>query len=175
MNFFNSASFVLFTALTTQALAETPEGMHLRSLTYNGVGCPAPSDNVGFHWDEDGGLILNLPNMLADWGPGIAKMESRKNCVVTLDIAVPDGWQYALKGWDAKGFAQLDAGLKAEVGILHLFEGGPMARKIHTFQGPMKDVFIIQDRAAISALQWSRCDRPQKLQVRDLLYVISIN
>jgi hypothetical protein len=172
------ASAALFAAfLTTQALAidpapvepiaTVPENVKIRSIQYNGNGCPSMTPDI-LGSNESGGhqLALSIPPMIAEWGPGISKVESRKSCVISLDLDVPEGWQYALSTFETRGFADLDAGIKGEITLTNFFEGSASSqRHVMHFQGPYTSDFGIKESLPFTTQQWSRCDVSRKLNI----------
>jgi hypothetical protein len=171
MKFINKASVLLLSLLAQKALAVTPEGVSLRAFTYHGTGCPF---NYGMDavFDESGQLVLRLPNMLAEWAPDFPKVHSRKNCVITLDLTVPSGWQYALEEFETSGYVALEAGLRAEVGVHYFFEGSPSQRLMGSYQGPLEDSFVMREFQSISGMQWSSCATSKKLNLNTMIRVL---
>ncbi|HET9240335.1 MAG TPA: DUF4360 domain-containing protein [Oligoflexus sp.] len=165
-------TLVFFTLIATHGLQAAPEGAYLRSVVASGSGCPASSPELGVVLDQDE-LVMMLPSMLVEWGPGLAKVLSRKNCVITLDVAVPQGWQYSLGSWENSGFVKLDAGLRAEVGLQYFFEGGTGQRLSQIFQGPVESDFRFRDVFSIAAQSWSTCAAPRKLNINTLVRIQS--
>lgn len=165
-----SGSLVFFALITTQGLQAAPEGAYLRSVVASGSGCPASSPGLGMVLDKDE-LVMTLPSMVVEWGPKLAKALSRLNCVITVDVAVPQGWQYSLMSWENSGFVKLDEGLRAEVGLQYFFEAGAGQRLSQTFQGPLERDFHIHDFISIAAQSWSSCIAPKKLNLNTLVRI----
>ena len=163
-------SLVIFALSLTQSGMAAPEGVSLRSVVFTGSGCPAASSEPGAVLDEDAGLVLTLPSILVEWGPSVAKVLSRKNCIITLDMALPEGWQYSLGGMENNGYVKLDQGLRAVLTTQYFFEGGVGQRLAQTFEGPVENDFRIRDvlpnrmvRLRCSRLPFIGLERPSRL------------
>lgn len=165
-------SLVFFALISAQGLQAAPEGAYLRSVVASGSGCPASSPELGVVLDKDE-LVMTLPSMIVEWGPTLAKALSRKNCVITLDVAVPQGWQYSLISWENSGFVKLDESLRAEVGLQYFFEGAAGKKLSQTFQGPFESDFHVRDFISIAAQSWSSCAAPRKLNFNTLVRIQS--
>lgn len=168
-------SLVIFALSLTNSVMAAPEGVSLRSVGFAGSGCPASSSELGAVLDQEAGLVLTLPSMLIEWGPSVAKVLSRKNCIITLDVAVPEGWQYSLGTVENRGYVKLDAGLRAELVTQHFFEGGPGQRMAQTFEGPVEKDFWIRDVLPIGSQIWSNCALSRRLSINTLLRILPLS
>ncbi len=175
MNGIKKASVLLLLASSGKVMAVAPEGVGIRSFIYNGTGCPLQSAEIHLAQDDRGSLVLSLPNMLAEWGPNHPKVYSRQNCVMTVDLVVPEGWQYSLNAWEAIGTVYLDSGLRAEVSFQYFFEGSSGQKLVHNWDGPENLDFTIRDYVPMESRQWSSCGAPRKFNMNTKVRVMPVN
>ncbi len=175
MNGIKKASVLLLLASSGKVMAVAPEGVGIRSFTYNGIGCPPRSAEMHLAPDDHGSMLLSLPNMLAEWGPNHPKVYSRQNCVITVDLAVPEGWQYSLDAWEAIGTVYLDSGLRAEVSLQYFLDGSSVQKLVHSWDGPESLDFTIRDYVPMESRQWSSCGAPHKLNMNTRIRVMPVN
>ena len=92
--------------------APNPGEVYIQDITYNGSGCPigTVAENVS---DDNQAFTLTFSDYIAEAGPGVSIRDGRRNCQVTLDLHVPQGWQFSLASFDYRGYVFLDEGMQA--------------------------------------------------------------
>ncbi|HYX36533.1 MAG TPA: DUF4360 domain-containing protein [Oligoflexus sp.] len=177
MNRITQGTFAWLTVLlTSQALAsepaptdpapDQPTAVHLRSVTYNGIGCPPGNADFQATYDPMGhGLKMTMTQIVAEWGAGISLAQSRRNCTLSIDLGGTEGWQYALSRFKTSGFVDLDPGVNSEIKLYSFFDGSPSQSVSRVYKGPIRTEFEAQDVWPLTTLQWSNCETPRKLNV----------
>lgn len=126
MRFFIT-SLTLFTLFLGVFCAPLPDGteldlgdgappadqVYVKSLTYGGTGCPPDTVRGGYTSLGMNTLSLIFDNYVASIGPGIKISESRKNCLLQVNLKYPPGWILALYSTTYRGFLQLDPRVEA--------------------------------------------------------------
>jgi len=133
-------------------------------VTANGSGCkpettkvvPAP-DNTAF--------TVTYNDYIVETGPSTPSLV-RKNCQITLDVHVPQGFTYAISKVDYRGFASLAAGASAIERANYYFQGqSQTVYSSHTFNGPLGDDWQTTDEVQIAALVWAPCGALRNLNI----------
>ncbi len=148
------------------AAADVPEEVNLGGLTAGGTGCPAGSVSVNIN-DTYGELSFVMDQFVVQVGSGASIGDSRKFCQISLDLAAPAGWQYALTGMTVRGFAELDAGVVATVQAQTYFSGQTETASIEDqIVGPESSAYEFNAEWAPEELSWSPCGASRALNVK---------
>ena len=109
-----AASVSLLAGLSSTASASVPSGdVYIKKISYNGSGCPRNSVNKNVSSDKKA-FTLTFSEYIAEAGPGLSLRDGRKNCQVTVDLKVPQGWQFSIGTFDYRGFVYLEnSGIRA--------------------------------------------------------------
>jgi hypothetical protein len=159
-----AASFLITSlALAPAALGQAPEGVRIRGVSYAGTACPAGT--VAAHVAPDGqALVLHLEAASVQIGQLTIPRGARKNCQLLLDVEHPLDWSFALDGYQWRGYADLDAGVRLTSTIAAYYGGAPTTTRLTAvLDGPVQsDVELNPDdpRAPSSPqteLVWSPC------------------
>ncbi len=150
----------------TEGFADpSPDQMHIKKLTYGGTGCPAGSVAVDIASDATA-FTLIFDQFLAQIGPGVPAIESRKNCQVNLLLHVPHGFTYAITSVDYRGYANLAPGAQGMQKASYYFQGqAPTASAETIFRGPYEQDWQLRDRVSTAALVWSPCGVERSMNV----------
>jgi hypothetical protein len=157
-------------SLGGSALAdETPDPsqVYVKGLSHGGSGCPQGS--VGSYISEDGKVFtLSFDAFTASQHRGSDPAEARKFCNITVELNIPQGWQFTLGQVDFRGYANIDAGVKGVVQSHYRFSGGGTAnRPFRTeFHGPVSTDYLKQDIIGIQSLVWSACGVSRALNIK---------
>ncbi len=155
---------------------ETPSEpqLELRSLRYGGSGCPVGSINTSTGAElANGRLSIHWDEFMVELGPDTPLSGARKNCVISFDLAVPEGYQYALSEYKYRGFAALDPGVSSDVSISSYFEGGKSFPYSFRWTGPQESDFVISDFIGIDKKIWSPCGLKRAFNTNIALRLIS--
>jgi len=146
-----------------------PGAVTINRLTYNGTGCPLGTLAVNVSEDR-GALTTTFTELVAESGPGISLSAGRKNCVISMTLGVPAGWQYTLGSAYLRGFVALDAGVREPFSTSAFFAGaGATARFQNIKNGPYEGDLVASDPTAFAGLPWSPCN-----QAREVLFNTSV-
>ena len=96
----------------------------IKDITANGSGCPLGTVAQNISEDKQA-FTLTFSEFVAETGPDTLSSQARKNCVVTLTLKVPVGWQYSVGSFNYRGFMGLDEGIKATHSTTYFFQGQP--------------------------------------------------
>jgi hypothetical protein len=135
----SSVVFAAVSALLSNAASA--QQVSIAGFVSGGSGCPG--DTVR------GLLTSSLPGTLpdtltllfdayiAEQGPGIASIERRKNCNITIDLAVPQGFSFSLVEAEYRGFADLPTGVKGVQSTTYSFPFSNSATFQTVLNGPL--------------------------------------
>lgn len=100
-----------------------PSGVFVKDIKYNGSGCPSGSVTSQFS-DNRKIFTVTFNKYEANIGPNVQlRSDARKNCQLNLKLNYPSGFQYSVIGFVTRGYADIDAGVTAEVGSIYYFSG----------------------------------------------------
>jgi hypothetical protein len=119
---------------------------------------------------------LTFSEFVAEAGPGISLSAGRKNCVATLVLDIPSGWQYSITSFFYRGFMALDKGIQAEHSASYFLEG---QGKTGTFTaknfGPYENDYVYNDKVGIASAVWSPCGVERALNINTAIRVSNTN
>jgi hypothetical protein len=146
-------------------LGPDPTEIYVQAITYDGSGCPPETVDVSLN-PERTEFTLAFDQFAATKGPGVPPSEALKQCQVTLDLKVPQGWQYSVATIEYRGSMQLPRKMKAEQRTTYYFEGdGELASAESLFKGPVTRDYLIRDTLPYSTVVWSSCDKVRPLTI----------
>jgi hypothetical protein len=147
------------------------EPITIENIQYNGTGCPfgTVAQNVS---DDKQAFTLTFSEFYAEAGPGISLTQGRKNCVATVKLHIPAGWQYSVADFYYRGFMQLDEGIKSEHSVDYFFEGqGNTSTFASTMEGPYENDYVYSDKVGIGSSLWSPCGVSRALNINTKIRV----
>jgi hypothetical protein len=163
---------------STSVFARGPvpsEPIRIKKIQYNGSGCPigTVAQNVSPAKDS---FTLTFSDFVAESGPGIPLSQGRKNCIMTLVLDVPSGWQYSIADFYYRGFMDLDRGIRAEHAASYFFEGqGQTGRFASQKLGPYEADYVYKDQIGLSSAVWSPCSAERALNINASIRVDNTN
>ncbi|HYX37792.1 MAG TPA: DUF4360 domain-containing protein [Oligoflexus sp.] len=143
----------------------------IENIQYNGTGCPlgTVAQNVS---DDKQAFTLTFSEFFAEAGPGISLAQGRKNCIATVTLHIPSGWQYSVANFYYRGFMQLDEGIKADHSVDYSFEGqGRTSRFASVTTGPFENDYVYSDSVGIESNVWSPCGVSRALNLNTKIRV----
>jgi len=149
------------------ALAQRPDPhqVFVRNLTFAGSGCPAGTVAANVSADASAFSLL-FDSFIAEAGPGVSMMESRKACTINLDLAVPQGWSYAVSSVETRGFASLDSGTTATQMNRYYFQGSTQTATFRSdLRGPLNRDYSVVDQLGLNSQVWSPCGASRSLNL----------
>jgi len=151
--------------------ADVPDSrlIQVRGINVIGSGCPLnefnePSAAVNISEDAQA-FTVAFDRYVAEQGPGIALSESRKNCNLTIDLHIPQGWQYSIFNVTYQGFTNLDPGLQALLRTQYRFQGGRAVILSDSLRGPAARDYSIEHKLGVESLVWSNCNERKSLNI----------
>ncbi|WP_176736789.1 DUF4360 domain-containing protein [Oligoflexus tunisiensis] len=151
------------------------EPITIENIQYNGSGCPfgTVAQNVS---DDKQAFTLTFSEFFAEAGPDVSLAQGRKNCIATVTLHIPAGWQYSVADFYYRGFMQLDEGIKAEHSVDYSFEGqGRTSRFESIMNGPYESDYVYSDSVGISSTVWSPCGVSRALNLNTKIRVSNSN
>jgi uncharacterized protein YraI len=133
--------------------------------TVNGSGCPAGTaivtvspDNTGFH--------ISYRSYRARVGGSSTIVDSRKNCQLSLEVHVPQGFTFAIAQAEYGGRASIADGVSGLERANYYFQGSPDNNYVdHLFDGPFSGPWHTSDQTAVGELVFAPCGVSRILNV----------
>lgn len=153
---------------------EVPAAQPLPDITVemvdlNGTGCPPGTTAVAVSPDETA-FTVTYSAYMAQVGVGAGAADFRKNCGVTVDVNVPEGFTYAIVSADYRGYAFLANGASGLHRANYYFQG--MEEDVftqETFRGPMDDFWQVTEEAEFPV--FAPCGGTRHLEINTELRV----
>lgn len=151
------------------------DDIEIENIIYNGSGCPfgTVAENVS---PDKQAFTITFSDFIAEAGPGLPLSSGRRNCQLTIDLTIPQGWQFSISSFDYRGFAFLDLGVHARYTTNYYFqaESGstPFSRNLY---GEFDDLFQFRENFPIETVVWSPCGITRALNVNTSVFVRNTN
>lgn len=159
-----AAALVAITAYAAPSSASSqaeptsaPPG-EVRIQTINGSGCPAGSASVRMN-SGNTSFDVSYSDFVVLSGGQAAPTEFRKNCQLSLRVDAPEGYRYAIRSVEYRGFAHLDDDARGLMQAGYYFQGSSDTDyRSKEFYGPFTDTWTVTHEGGLA---WSKCgDRP---------------
>ncbi|MEV4437025.1 DUF4360 domain-containing protein [Streptomyces sp. NPDC049555] len=148
-----------------------PDKIVIDVVAVNGSGCPAGSANVNVSPDNTA-FTVSYSNYVAQVGVGAKPTDFRKNCQLSLNVHVPQGFTYAVARADYRGFAHLEKGATGLERASYYFQGMQQTSYVnHPFTGPLNDNWQTSDTTDIDALVYAPCGALRNFNINTELRV----
>ncbi|HYD49944.1 MAG TPA: DUF4360 domain-containing protein [Terriglobales bacterium] len=148
-----------------RGLAPDPNEVYIQSINYGGTGCPSGSVGTSFSNDRSS-FTLIFDQFVASSGPSVPLTESRKICLLFINLRIPQGWSYSVSTLDFRGYVSLPKGVTAEQKSTYYFEGEPRPGSASSrFSGPVAKDYLTRDQLGLNTLQWFGCGGARPLIV----------
>jgi hypothetical protein len=142
--------------------------------TVNGSGCPAGTATVAASSDNSF-FRVSYADYVARGSVGGAGTDSRKNCQLSLEVRVPNGYTYSISEARYRGKAHLASGVTGLQVANYYFQGSSSTVSLsHSFDGPYDGEWQTRDVAGSSglgALGFSPCGGRRNLNINTELRV----
>jgi hypothetical protein len=149
---------LLLTAFGQTAYAQLvpPAGtVRITNLQAVGSGCP-PGSAVASVSPDRQSFTIAYSQYTAEVGPGVPRIEARKNCGVILNVQYPVGFTISIVSVDYRGFADLDDDTVGTVAGQYFFMGQfPQVEFEEPIFGPAFDNYEIRDLFLTGVFQLS--------------------
>ncbi len=158
-------SLLASSSLFARSAVVPQEPVLIKKIQYNGSGCPLGTVAQNIAPSKDS-FTLSFSEFVAETGPGIPLSASRKNCILTLVLDVPAGWQYSIADFYYRGFMDLDRTIRAEHSASYFFEGQGQTGRFGTRQmGPYASDYVYTDQIGLASAVWSPCNVQRALNI----------
>lgn len=163
-------------AASTAALANTKpsEGLQIKEIIYNGSGCPIGSvaENVSAAKDA---FTLTFSEFYAEVYEGSRPSEQTKNCILTLVLDVPRGWQFSIADFYYRGFMDLDPYVNATHSTTYFFQGQGRQGSFESLKEGrnygFNGEYVYRDRIGLESNVWSVCNVERSLNINTRIRV----
>jgi hypothetical protein len=137
---------------------------------YGGTGCPDGSASVTLSPDEKS-LSIIFDEYYVEAGGETNKSLARKSCNIAIPVHVPQGLSVSILKIDYRGYNNIPSGAKTTFNVEYFFAGakGPTFSK--SFNGPLDDDYLINNKLQASALVWSACGADVNLRTNSSIRV----
>ncbi|MGH3240292.1 MAG: DUF4360 domain-containing protein [Spirillospora sp.] len=144
-----------FSPASAAPTPRAPQEPTYEIATVNGSGCPPGSVTVT---PEATGFSVMYTRFTAKVGGTATPTDFRKNCQIALNVTVPEGMTYAVKGVDHRGYAELGPATTGQLKSSFYFSGHAQTG-MHTkdIPGPDGNYWLLSYRVPPADLQWIRC------------------
>jgi hypothetical protein len=134
----------------------SPNDVWIESVNAFGIGCPGPgSTQVDIASSKQSFIIIFKDMLLTN--PGGAPIKTT-NCVASVKLHIPGGWQVSVATINTRGYAFLESGMKARNTTNYFFAGDPVGYAAHTeLQGPYDGLYTFTDQVPFQSVVWSPC------------------
>ncbi|PRQ02217.1 hypothetical protein ENSA5_25520 [Enhygromyxa salina] len=132
--------------------------VYIEGIVANGAGCPVgnPGTVTTQISPDKKSFIVIFRDMLLENPPG--PPVKTLNCLASIKLHVPGGWQVSVATVNTRGYAFLEQGLKARQTSSYFFAGDPVGFSAHTqLKGPYDDLYVFSDKVPFQSLVWSKC------------------
>lgn len=150
-----------------------PEHMTIDVVSANGSGCPIGTADVTVSPDNKA-FTVAYSHFIAQVGPEAKATDFRKQCQISLNVQVPEGYTYAVASADYRGYARLEKGASASETAYYYFQGeSHTTRSRHQFDGFMDKDWQISDKVEIQSMSWLPCGERRYLNINTELRVLA--
>lgn len=158
--------------VVTEVEVTPPSGnVEIELVMANGSGCPIGTSAVAGSPDNTA-FTVTYSQYLAQAGVGAAPTDFRKNCQLTVNVHVPQGFSYAISKVDYRGFADLAPGASAMQRANYYFQGSSANEfSTHNISGPYSGYWQTTDFNDEANLVFSRCGEERLLNINTELRV----
>ncbi|MFH8788584.1 DUF4360 domain-containing protein [Streptomyces roseoverticillatus] len=148
-----------------------PDRIVIDVVSVNGSGCPAGTANVSVSPDNQA-FTVTYSSYTAQVGVGAKPIDFRKNCQLSLNVHVPQGFTYAVARADYRGFAHLEKGAAGLERANYYFQGMQQTTYVnHHFTGPLHDNWQASDTTDLDAVVYAPCGAVRYLNINTELRV----
>jgi hypothetical protein len=113
---------------------------------------------------------------LAETRPGLKPNEGRKNCQITVNLSIPEGWRFAVAGFDYRGYIKLDEGIEALHSTKYYVQGDERETVVsNSKKGPEDNAFFYQQQVKIADKVWSFCGKERAMNINMAMRVWNTN
>jgi hypothetical protein len=130
-----------------------------------GSGCPSRHAEAALN-AANTDLMLDYEPFAALATPGASPTDARRNCQVSLTVAVPDGYTFAIQRTTHEGYANLADGATGTQRTSWYWQGTSQTGSLsHVYGGPYGGSFRATDELGVAALVWRPCGSTRNLNI----------
>lgn len=153
-----------------EAAAPKTGTVQILSIKAAGTGCADPSTFSTNISPDNQAFTVTFSEFVAELGAGMPLSAGRKNCSITLDLQVPNGWQYSIATFNYRGFMDIGEGVQAEHVTKYFFQGQTNPGEFKALEmGPLSKDFVYTDKVGLTSTYipsvWSPCNARRALTI----------
>jgi hypothetical protein len=158
--------------------ARSAANIAVASMAASGAGCPKGSWSVD-RVPEGNAFTISFNSYVIEAPPTTTPTTKSLSCIFNIQLRTPKNLSYAVTHIQYFGYANLSAGMRANLVANYLFTGGgrPVVQDFrHDFPVPSEGSYAVNDQITRrgTSLSWAPCDITNNLQVRTRLTIDSI-
>lgn len=148
-----------------------PEHMTIDVVSANGSGCPKGTAVVNVSPDNKA-FTVAYSHFIAQVGPEAKSTDYRKQCQLSLDVHVPEGYTYAVASADYRGYARLEPEAIATSTAYYYFQGeSHTTSSRYQFSGLLDDDWHVNDKVEVQSMSYLPCGEKRYLNINTELKV----
>jgi len=176
----SSAAFATGTTDPTAPAAPVVEGpipgtVQIKKITAAGTGCADASTYSTNISPDNQAFTVTFSDFIAEVGQGLPLSAGRKNCSLTLDLQIPNGWQFSIATFNYRGFMDLGPKVQAEHTTTYFFQGQPSGSFQAKEVGPKSKDFVYTEKLGLTSVYipsvWSPCNISRALTINPSIRV----
>lgn len=158
--------FLLVIMATEMTLGQTPvvpEHARIQGVQTSGSGCEATQTSVSLSPDllDLSVLFSNYTLELGAGTPAPMAPQQQKNCLINVDIEVPEGWALSIQSVDYRGYAHLPVGASAKHQFSYHAQGMPPAHlREAPLAGPLDQEYFFRLEQPAQERPFTPCGPP---------------
>jgi hypothetical protein len=157
--------------VAAEAASAPTEKITVEVAAANGSGCPAGTTTVSAAADNTS-FTVAYTDYLVQVGGGASPVDFRKNCQLSVQVNIPQGFTYAIARADYRGYASLAAGATGLQQAAYYFQGeSQTAYKVHPLTGPFTGNWQTTDVTDVAALVYAPCGAQRIVNINTELRV----
>lgn len=157
--------------LAAAEAAAPPEGAAITSVVANGSGC-RQGDGVTASWTDASQLKVTYGKLAASVGGSSGPLDFRRNCQLSVQLEIPDGYAVALSSSTSLLYADVAGGATATHSAIADWGGMPVQNTwSRAVKGPFEDSVASSWNPDPSSLIFSSCDSRRVLSINQMLRV----
>jgi hypothetical protein len=156
----------------------TDQSVHITDLNFNGTGCRnGGSDATGRLYDTNNDGLPDqfevlFSTYIAEQGPDVSPAQRRKNCNMTVQLFLPQGFQFSIANVLYLGFADLPGGVSGTQRSEYEFINLSNRVRLQTLiNGPYTDNYRREDVLGVASRVWSPCGTNAPLSIRSEVFL----
>lgn len=149
-----------------------PENVKIEVKSLRGNGCNRGTADVVMN-EFNTAFTVKYREFMAEVGPYTEMAKSRKTCQFIIEAHAPEGYGFAIKSSNFRGYARLAEGVTGKfISTYYTSAGNDELVVQKNFFGPMSDLWQVH-RDGDTGLSKHLCDKDKHINVKQVLDVVT--